>query len=76
MQFVRKIMDSSLIEDVINLPEELRNRKVEILVLPLEAIQVKDGKRNIFNPENFAGTLKIEEPEKEIESIRNEWERF
>lgn len=36
MNFVRKITNSDLLADIINLPENMRNKKVEIIVLTYE----------------------------------------
>lgn len=38
MEFVRKIIDSSLLADRINLPESLKNVKVEVTILPFSEI--------------------------------------
>ena len=45
MDFVRKIIDSDDIESFVSLPNDLKNKKVEILILPLEE---KDKKRNLI----------------------------
>ncbi len=75
MQFVRKIMDSRFIEEIIILPEELRNKKVEILVLPFNENEVYNREKEIFKPEDFEGILKTVNLEEEIKTIRDEWER-
>ncbi len=36
MNSVKKVIESSILEGIIDLPEELRNRKVEISILPYE----------------------------------------
>jgi len=36
MNFIRTITNSSLLGNIIDLPPELRNRQVEILILPVE----------------------------------------
>ena len=36
MEFIRKIIDSDDLTSVINLPQELKHKKVELLILPLE----------------------------------------
>lgn len=36
MNFVRKITHSDTLKDIIDLPENLRNQEVEIIVLPLQ----------------------------------------
>jgi len=75
MQFIRKIMDSKFIEEIITSPEELRNQKVEILVLPFNKNESYDPGKEIFNPENFEGILVTANLEKEIKNIRDGCER-
>ncbi len=36
MQFVRKVTNSNVLEGIIDIPEELKNKKVEIIVLPYD----------------------------------------
>ena len=38
MNLVSEIINSELLENIINLPPELRNRKVELFILPTENI--------------------------------------
>ena len=40
MEIVRQVIDSSLL-DKINLPESLKNRKVEITILPFDGHEVE-----------------------------------
>lgn len=35
MDFVRKIIESKKIESIISLPYKLKNKKVELLILPI-----------------------------------------
>lgn len=37
MDYLRKTVDSSELSSVFDLPVELRNRKVEVIILPLES---------------------------------------
>lgn len=37
MSFVRKIANSNILDGVIDIPEPLKNKKVEILIFPLES---------------------------------------
>lgn len=39
MEFVRRIVDANSIMKVIKLPDSLKNRKVEIIILPVDGIQ-------------------------------------
>ena len=74
MDFVRKIIDSNDIESVVSLPNELKNKKVELLIFPAEETEKKKN----FNPEKFKGIMHLnkEEVEKELEDMRREWERL
>jgi len=38
MNFVRKIISSDILENIIEISEDLKHREVEIIVLPLEKI--------------------------------------
>jgi len=41
MEFVREIIDSSILDQVINLPKSFNNRKVEILIFPVQEQEKK-----------------------------------
>ncbi len=71
MDFVRKIINSDDLDAVLNLPQELKHKQVEVLVLPVE--EEKDIEK--FNPEEFRGVLNIENVEEEVKAIREEWDR-
>ncbi|MFP4021017.1 MAG: hypothetical protein ACLFUK_05375, partial [Halanaerobium sp.] len=59
MEFVRKIIDSNDIESIVKLPTELKNKKVEILILPVE-----EGKKpQNFDPQQYKGVLNIDSDE-------------
>lgn len=47
MEFVRKIVDASSLMNIIQLPDTLRNRKLEIIVLPVEEAQDELSSKNI-----------------------------
>lgn len=47
MEFVRKIVDASSLMNIIQLPDTLRNRKLEIIVLPVEEAQEELSSKNI-----------------------------
>jgi hypothetical protein len=76
MQFVRAIIDSNRLENIVDIPGEFRNQKVEVLILPLP--ERKKKKKKEFNPDDFEGILDIpaDDIEKEIKNMRDEWERF
>jgi hypothetical protein len=49
MQVVRKIIDSELLGSIIALPESFQNRKVEVLVLPVQSGQeTPESKKSFF----------------------------
>jgi hypothetical protein len=74
MQFVRAIVESSSLENVVEIPREFKNRKVEILILPLQ----EKKKKKEFNPEDFEGVFDLtpEEIESELRAMRDEWDRI
>ena len=43
MEFVREIVDSSVLEQVIPLPRSFQDRKVEVLVFPVQEQEKKPG---------------------------------
>ena len=71
MDFIRKIINSDDIESIVSLPNDLKNKKVEILILPLE-------EKKEFDPEKFKGITNLKEKnlKKELEDMREEWERI
>lgn len=36
MEYIRKIIDSEILETIINIPDELKHKRVEIIILPIE----------------------------------------
>jgi len=55
MNFIRKVANSNILANVIDLPENLRNREVEILIFPLENRNTKD--RIDWKPKSAKGIL-------------------
>ncbi|RAK08440.1 hypothetical protein C8C77_11259 [Halanaerobium saccharolyticum] len=43
MEYIRKIIDSDILEKIINIPEELKHKKVEIIILPASNANDEDG---------------------------------
>lgn len=74
MEFVRKIINSDDIESIVKLPTELKNKRVEILILPVE----ENKKQQDFDPQQYRGILNIDsdELEKELSDMRDEWDRL
>jgi len=74
MEAIREIIDLEKLEKIINIPENFKHTKVEIFVFPVE-----DKKQNIkkkFDPEPFYGVSHINDPEKDIRHMRDEWDRL
>ena len=71
MPTVRKIVESSQLEKIIELPAEMRNTKVELIIRSF------NEKKEIetFEPKRFRGLLNVENVQEQIEQIRNDWER-
>jgi hypothetical protein len=78
MQFVRTIVESNRLVDIVDIPTEFKNKKVEVLILPFHEKKRPSKKKKKFNPEDFEGILNIDKRdiEKEIKRMRNEWERI
>ncbi|MCK8824320.1 hypothetical protein [Fuchsiella alkaliacetigena] len=51
MNFIRKIIDSDSLDSIVDLPPELKNRRVEVIVLPVEEdnSQANKSLRGILN---------------------------
>ncbi|SKA03802.1 hypothetical protein [Selenihalanaerobacter shriftii] len=73
MNFIRKIIDSNEIDKIIKLPQKLKNKRVEVLILPIDD---DEEKKEEFNPEDFTNILDIKGIETEIKVMRDEWERI
>jgi hypothetical protein len=73
MDFVRKIVDSDSLKSLISLPNKLKHKKVEVLILPLN----EQDKTADFNPEEFKGVFDFDsrDLDKELKNLRDEWER-
>ncbi|MDI6916121.1 MAG: hypothetical protein QMC95_18265, partial [Desulfitobacteriaceae bacterium] len=66
--FVRKVANSNLLAGVIDMPETLRNREVEILIFPLENINREDSIDR--KPKNARGLLE-KYKNKDLQLIEN-----
>lgn len=72
MEAIRKIIDHSSHEVVIELPESYQNRKLEVIVLMAEE-ELKDKKK--YDYSKFYGTLEwTGDALAEQRKLRNEWE--
>ena len=47
MEFVRKVVNGSEIKDVIDIPKSLSNKKLEILIFPIEEKNKNSKKKSI-----------------------------
>lgn len=56
MRFARKIIESEKLIDLIDLPDELRQSKVEVIVLPIDD-DAEVNTKNKTGEENFIETL-------------------
>ncbi len=54
MNFIRKVANSNILASVIDIPESLRNKKVEILIFPYEDMEVNIDQK----PKRARGLLK------------------
>lgn len=73
MRFARKTINSNMLSEIMELPVELQNKKVEILIFP---VSEKEKTKKIFNPREFIGLLKLDDPKKDVKEIRSDWERI
>ena len=69
MLYAHKSINANKLKDLIELPIELNNKEVEILLIPIE-----NDKNRKFDPKKYIGVLHSDDIEKDIESIRNEWD--
>lgn len=48
MTFIRKVANSDILANILDIPESLRNKKVEILIFPYEQMnpEEKEGQNN------------------------------
>ncbi len=74
MEFIRKIINSSELENLFDIPEDLRQQDVEVLILPIQ--QEINQSMEDFDPDNFKGVTHIDDLENELAAIRDEWDRL
>ena len=68
MEFVRRVINGTDLMNIIDIPDSLINRKVEILVLPIEEKQKKTKKKK-----SMAGFLAKYANPSLIEKEENTW---
>ena len=71
MRFVRKIANSDMLADIIDIPEELRNKQVEIIILPYEDPENKNIKED--KGKNARGILERYKNERLQEKENEAW---
>ena len=72
MEAIRKIIDHSTNPLTIELPEEFNNKKVEVIVLPMEAMKEETPKKDLLE---FFGKLEWKgDAVKEQRKLRDEWD--
>ena len=72
-QMIREIIEPKIEEYVLRIPKEYLNRKVEILILPLDGIEVSSGTTQVLR--ETAGLLSDQkiDPLAWQNEVRNEW---
>lgn len=74
MDFVRKIIDHSTNPLTIELPEEYVNRKLEVIVQPIDE-QETEAKKKKYDFSKFVGKLQWKgDALAEQRKLRNEWD--
>lgn len=75
VQFVREIIDSKWVEDIVEIPVELKNKKIEML--PLQVDKENTESQNQFDPGKFQGITNIDENivNEQIKGLRKEWQQ-
>ena len=71
MEFVREFIDSDSLSSIIRLPESLRNRRLEIIVLPAES---KTSSKETVDVDGIVASLTgcIPDPGMTLEEYREE----
>ena len=74
MEAIREIIDLEKLGRIIKIPENFNYTKVEIFVFPIE--NKKQNIKEKFDPESFYGVSQINDLEKDIVQMRDEWDRL
>ena len=75
MNVVRKIIENTSDKITIELPEEYQNKKVEVIVLPLEEASVVEEKPKKYDFSDLVGKLEWEgDAVAEQRKLRDEWD--
>jgi hypothetical protein len=68
MTFIRKVANSDLLASIIDIPENFRNKKVEILIFPYENMNSEDAASH--QPKRARGLLE-KYKNKELQGLEN-----
>lgn len=71
MEALRRIVNLDNLRNMIDIPPTFNHKKVEVLILPVENDELESEKK--FNPLDFYGVSQIDNIDREIEKIREEW---
>lgn len=75
MKVVRKIIENTSETITIELPEEYQNKKVEVIVLPLEETPIAAEKPKKYDFSDLVGKLEWEgDAVAEQRKLRDEWD--
>lgn len=69
MTFIRKVANSDILAGIIEIPESLKNKKVEILILPYENMDAEDETTG-RKPKRAKGLLE-KYKNKELQDLEN-----
>lgn len=69
MDFVRKVVNSNVLADIIEIPEQLKNKRVEIIILPYDNVDNADNV-SIRKAKKARGLLQ-KYRNKELQSLEN-----
>ncbi len=67
---LRKVLKASELKNLIDLPEDWKNKKLNVFVAPVETC---DTGANISR---YFGSVKIDDPDRDLNDIRSEWNRI
>lgn len=73
MNFVRKVTHSDILEHIVDLPEDLRNQEVELIILPLR--NPTSNEASTFSPPSARGALKQFSNPEFLQHEQNAWKK-
>jgi hypothetical protein len=73
MNFIRTVVNSDVLINIIEVPEDLKHRKVEILVLPYENIDIDENKSQ--KPKKARAKLERYKNTELLNEEANVWEK-